>query len=81
LTKFEPRLDTLPAAERIQCCELDSTLGRFTLHGGTALALRLGHRQSVDFDFFLHLVFDPEAEPARSPILPVPSGRQSPVTP
>lgn len=24
----------------------------FTLYGGTAIALRLGHRQSVDFDFF-----------------------------
>ena len=25
---------------------------RFVLYGGTAVALRLGHRQSVDFDFF-----------------------------
>ncbi|MDF1482816.1 nucleotidyl transferase AbiEii/AbiGii toxin family protein [Extensimonas sp. H3M7-6] len=24
----------------------------FALYGGTAIALRLGHRQSVDFDFF-----------------------------
>ena len=24
----------------------------FTLYGGTAIALRLGHRKSVDFDFF-----------------------------
>lgn len=24
----------------------------YTLYGGTAIALRLGHRQSVDFDFF-----------------------------
>jgi len=24
----------------------------FILYGGTALALRLGHRESVDFDFF-----------------------------
>ena len=24
----------------------------FVLHGGTAIVLRLGHRQSVDFDFF-----------------------------
>jgi len=23
-----------------------------TLYGGTAVALRLGHRESVDFDFF-----------------------------
>jgi Nucleotidyl transferase AbiEii toxin, Type IV TA system len=26
--------------------------GYFTLYGGTAIALRLAHRQSVDFDFF-----------------------------
>ncbi|MGX2985340.1 nucleotidyl transferase AbiEii/AbiGii toxin family protein [Helicobacter sp. 23-1048] len=26
----------------------------FTLFGGTALALQLGHRESVDFDFFTH---------------------------
>lgn len=30
----------------------------FTLYGGTALALRLGHRQSVDFDFFSDVAFD-----------------------
>ena len=28
-----------------------ATLG-FVLYGGTALALRLGHRESIDFDFF-----------------------------
>ncbi len=27
----------------------------FVLYGGTAIALRLGHRHSVDFDFFTHL--------------------------
>lgn len=26
----------------------------FTLFGGTALALQLGHRESIDFDFFTH---------------------------
>jgi hypothetical protein len=31
----------------------------FTLYGGTALALRIGHRQSVDFDFFSRTGFDP----------------------
>lgn len=30
------------------------------LYGGTALALRLGHRQSVDFDFFSRSDFDPD---------------------
>jgi hypothetical protein len=32
--------------------EPDATPDHFTLYEGTALALRLGHRQSVDFDFF-----------------------------
>jgi hypothetical protein len=30
----------------------------FYLAGGTALALRHGHRRSVDFDFFQHATFD-----------------------
>ena len=32
----------------------------FVLYGGTAIALRLGHRHSVDFDFFTHLPLDRE---------------------
>jgi hypothetical protein len=32
----------------------------FVLYGGTALALRLGHRQSRDFDFFSAEVFEPD---------------------
>lgn len=30
----------------------------FVLYGGTAIALRLGHRQSVDFDFFTEHAID-----------------------
>lgn len=30
----------------------------FVLYGGTAVALRLGHRQSIDFDFFSHQPLD-----------------------
>ncbi|MBV1707852.1 MAG: nucleotidyl transferase AbiEii/AbiGii toxin family protein [Hyphomicrobiales bacterium] len=33
----------------------------FVLYGGTAIALRLGHRQSVDFDFFASAPLDREA--------------------
>ena len=29
--------------------------------GGTAIALRLGHRQSVDFDFFSPMTFEPHS--------------------
>jgi hypothetical protein len=50
---LDPKFDVLLAAQR----ELWPALGAaqqlgFVLYGGTALALQLGHRQSVDFDFF-----------------------------
>jgi len=50
---FSPRLDILPPEQRRLWPELAPTveLG-FALYGGTAIALRLGHRPSVDFDFF-----------------------------
>jgi Nucleotidyl transferase AbiEii toxin, Type IV TA system len=51
--KFKPRMDVLPLAQKRLWPELRSApeLG-FVLYGGTAVALRLGHRDSVDFDFF-----------------------------
>jgi Nucleotidyl transferase AbiEii toxin, Type IV TA system len=36
-------------------------LNNFYLVGGTALALQIGHRWSVDLDLFCDLVWDPEA--------------------
>ena len=36
-----------------------SSLDHFSLVGGTALALRYGHRNSVDLDLFYHEKFDP----------------------
>src|SRR5579863_9884988 len=57
---FQARVDILPPAQRALWPELDATPNHFTLYGGTALALRLGHRQSVDFDFFSDATFDPE---------------------
>lgn len=50
---FQPRLDTLPEAQRHLWPHLGPTsrLG-LVLYGGTAIALRLGHRVSVYFDFF-----------------------------
>ena len=56
---FEPRLDILPRPQRALWPELDATPDHFTLYDGTALALRLGHRQSVDFDFFSREPVDP----------------------
>ena len=51
---FEPRLDILPAPQRQLWPELATIAPRHVLYGGTALALRLGHRESIDFDFFSH---------------------------
>lgn len=55
---FIPNLDTLPASQRSLWPELGGTPETFTLYGGTALAVRLGHRASVDFDFFSNASFD-----------------------
>jgi len=41
----------------------------FALYGGTALALRLGHRASIDFDFFSNASFDPDQLAAKMPYL------------
>lgn len=48
-----PRLDALPEAQRRLWPTLRPLMALgFVLYGGTAISLRLGHRQSVDFDFF-----------------------------
>jgi hypothetical protein len=49
--------------------ELGATPEWFTLYGGTALTLRLGHRSSVDFDFFSDEAFDPERLASTLPYL------------
>jgi Nucleotidyl transferase AbiEii toxin, Type IV TA system len=59
MPEFVPRLDILPPAQRALWDELHATPPQFTLYGGTALALHLGHRQSVDFDFFSSAPFEP----------------------
>lgn len=50
---FTPIVKTLPDSQRRAWRHLGAAkdLG-FCLYGGTALALRYGHRESVDFDFF-----------------------------
>jgi len=62
MQKFRAFLDKLPTAQRQLWPELKNTasLG-FTLYGGTAIALRLGHRDSIDFDFFTEKPIDREA--------------------
>jgi Nucleotidyl transferase AbiEii toxin, Type IV TA system len=57
-----PRLELLPDPQKRLWPELRpaSNLG-FVLYGGTAIALRLGHRPSVDFDFFSDRPLDKSA--------------------
>jgi hypothetical protein len=47
------RIDTLPAAQR-RFWEQDAPRlpAHWVLYGGTGIAVQLGHRSSVDFDFF-----------------------------
>lgn len=47
-----PAVSILPASQLSFWNEEKRIPGNFVLYGGTALALRLGHRQSLDFDFF-----------------------------
>jgi hypothetical protein len=66
---FIPNLSILPSPQLRLWPELDATPATFTLYGGTALALRLGHRSSVDFDFFSNQPFDPDELAASLPYL------------
>jgi hypothetical protein len=58
-----PKLGILPAAQRALWPELSPTPRDFMLYRGTAIALRLGHLASADFDFFGRTGFDPDALP------------------
>lgn len=69
MKKFFPRLEILPEAQRQLWTELDQVPAQFTLYGGTAIALHLGHRQSVDFDFFGSRPFNPGELQASIPFL------------
>lgn len=57
---FTPRLEILPPSQRRLWDELKYTPKDFVLYGGTALALRLGHRNSEDYDFFSNKSFAPD---------------------
>lgn len=56
---LEPKIDILPPAQLRFWREKKSVPGEFVLYGGTAIALRLGHRHSEDFDFFSSKPFQP----------------------
>jgi hypothetical protein len=52
MNSFRPDLSVLPLAQKKIWSKLASIPKNFVLYGGTAIALQLGHRSSVDFDFF-----------------------------
>lgn len=53
MNSFVPQMEILPLSQqRVWSSLAPLCKARFVLYGGTAVALRLGHRQSIDFDFF-----------------------------
>jgi hypothetical protein len=56
---FAPLFSALPDAQRAIWPELKEISSQFVLYGGTGLALRFGHRQSIDFDFFGNAPIEP----------------------
>ena len=66
---FSPRVDVLPPPPRRLWSELSEIPPEFTLYGGTAIALHLGHRQSADFDFFGDRPLDPNNLTLAIPLL------------
>jgi hypothetical protein len=69
MKEFIPRLDVLPPAQLRLWSELSSVPADFVLYRGTALALHLGHRTSVDFDFFSRRSLDIDSLQAGIPFL------------
>jgi hypothetical protein len=66
---FSPHLDILPKPQRRLWDELAAVPPEFVLYGGTAIALHLGHRRSLDFDFFGNQPFDPAKLGASIPFM------------
>jgi len=69
MSPFEPKVGFLPEAQRALWPLLGQVPSGFVLYGGTALALRLGHRRSEDFDFFASRSISPEALRGAIPFL------------
>ena len=59
MANFVPHIGILPAPQQRLWRELSEVPEHFMLYGGTAIALHLGHRESIDFDFFSDKTFDP----------------------
>jgi hypothetical protein len=69
MRSFQPHLEILPPPQQNLWPDLACIPRHFVLYGGTALALRLAHRTSVDFDFFTSLSFEPETLLNELPVL------------
>jgi hypothetical protein len=62
MSTFKPHFEVLPEAQKeIWPALVWTTTNRFVLYGGTAIALRCGHRASIDFDFFTDQPLDQSA--------------------
>jgi hypothetical protein len=67
--EFEPQLSILPPHQHRLWPELSEVPRAFVLCGGTAIALQLGHRASLDFDFLAGEAFDPNTLYGQVPFL------------
>jgi hypothetical protein len=68
-TNFQLKLNCLPAPQRLLWDEFDAVPEEFVLYGESVLALHLGHRESVDYDFFGNRHFDPVRLTEKIPFL------------
>lgn len=59
LPVLAPLVSIMPPAQAALWPALGGVPDPFVLYGGTGLALRLGHRESADFDFFSAVPFSP----------------------
>ncbi|MBV6644189.1 MAG: nucleotidyl transferase AbiEii/AbiGii toxin family protein, partial [Cyclobacteriaceae bacterium] len=50
--------EILPSSQKELWLKLSQIPKDFVLYGGTAIAIRLGHRESIDFDFFSNKAFN-----------------------
>lgn len=69
MNRFAPHLEVLSPPQRDFWRRIHQVPRSFVLYGGTALALRLGHRRSLDFDFFTAEPFSPHELETRIPFL------------
>jgi hypothetical protein len=69
MSEFIPNVAMLPRAQHVLWPSLHEIPHGFVLYGGTALALRLGHRTSFDFDFFSSRPVVPDALLSSVPFL------------